>query len=173
MKKYLKENWGKLLILLITIAINVFIIVNAALEGPKSSKISNSVGDTVINMINNVSGEEIISKPARPSFLAFFRKFGGHFCLFGLSGIFTTLSCYLFLKNTKLKNIFIILGISILIGFAIACISELIQIPTDGRVGSWKDIGIDTGGYFLGLLADFLVLLFVNIGVRNSNKKQA
>lgn len=173
MKKYLKENWLNFVMLFIALAINIFIIVNACFKGAKSSNISTSVGEAVINGINDIAGEDIISAPARPSFLAFFRKFGGHFCLFGLSGIFTSLTFYLFLKKSKLKNPFIIFGISLLVGFIIACVSEFIQVSVDGRFGSWKDVGIDSSGYLLGLIAVLIVAIIIKFSVKNTNKKQA
>ena len=56
------------------------------------------------------------------------------------------------------------------IGFVTSALSELIQYFVPTRAGTWMDIGIDFAGYFVGVLACYLILLFV-IWIKKRKKK--
>ena len=49
------------------------------------------------------------------------------------------------------------------IGFALAGFSELIQVYTPGRFGAWKDVGIDTAGYALTILLTVIVVAIIKL----------
>ena len=113
-------------------------------------------------MIENIFPNAQIDHAALHSAI---RKIVGHFLLFGLSGIFVTLTIMMndFLMN-KFKWINIIYIASF--GLLIAAISEFIQYFTPGRYGALTDILIDYSGYVLfgGLtyLITYLILKKIN-----------
>lgn len=152
-----KSNIAKWVILAVAIAINVFIIVNACITGNVSAKESGNVSRFIASIINFFS-PNAINDSNFDSFAAVIRKLVGHFGLFAFDAIFSTLAFHLFLKESKFKNPFWTIGGSLIFGFVIAAVSELIQIITPDRYGTWGDIGIDFGGYFLGFALTFLVL---------------
>lgn len=155
MKKYVILKW---VILAIAIAINLFILINAFLNGEISAKESNDVAHTAADVINTVKPETIT--PQNFDRFAFdVRKAVGHFLLFALSGGFTTWAGYLFLKDTKLGYFVWELLLTFAFGFALAIITEFAQIFVEGRTGAWLDVGIDSLGYFVGVFLVILVLL--------------
>lgn len=155
MKKYVILKW---VILAIAIAINLFILINAFLNGEISAKESNDVAHTAADVINTVKPETIT--PQNFDRFAFdVRKAVGHFLLFALSGGFTTWAGYLFLKDTKLGYFVWELLLTFAFGFTLAIITEFAQIFVEGRTGAWLDVGIDSLGYFIGVFPVILVLL--------------
>ena len=172
MKKSLASIITRYVILAIAIAINVFIIVNAFIEGAKSSEISNGASDVAIKVIEEVSPGTFSSEVSRMSFKQFFRKFAGHFCLFGLNGIFSSIAFYLFLRDFKVIPRWSIHFMSGVFGFIMAVLSELAQVVTNGRNGTMKDVVIDSSGYLLGLIAVVIVVLIVEFNIKNIQKKQ-
>ena len=153
-----KEKFLKWFILSIAIAINLFIIINAFINGEVSAKESNSIAHTTADVINTVKPETIT--PQNFDRFAFdLRKVVGHFGLFAVSGLFSSWATYLFSKDTKV-GYFLTQGIMDLsFGFLMAILSEFVQIFVDGRTGAWADVGIDFAGFFLGFLLIFLIFL--------------
>lgn len=161
----------KWFILAIAVAINLFILINAFLNGEVSAKESNDVAHTAAEVINTVKPETIT--PQNFDKFAFnFRKAVGHFLLFAFSGGFTTWAAYLFLKNTKLGYFVSLLCLTFGFGFLLALISEFAQIFIDGRTGAWADVGIDSGGYFIGVLPVILILLLKKSPIFLTPKKK-
>ena len=155
MKKEIILKW---VVLSVAIAINVFILVNAFINGDVSAKESNTVAHTAADVINTVKPETITPKNF-DRFAFDIRKVVGHFLLFAFSGGFTTWSLYLFLKKTKVSYFLWILLFTFAFGISLALITELAQIYVDGRTGAWLDVGIDSSGYFIGVLPVILILL--------------
>ncbi len=155
MKKYQILKW---FIFSIAVAINLFIIINAFINGEASAKESNTIAHTTADVINTVKPETIT--PDNFDRFAFdLRKAVGHFGLFALSGGFSTWALYLFVKDTKV-GYFVWQGLMTLgFGFVLAMISEFVQIFVDGRTGAWTDVGIDFSGYFVGFFLVFLIFL--------------
>ena len=172
MKRSLTSTIVRYVILGIAIAINVFIMVNAFIEGAKSSEISNGASEVAIKVIEEASPGTFATEASKVSFKQFFRKFAGHFCLFGLNGIFSSIAFYLFLRDVHTLPRWSIHLISGVFGFIMAMLSELAQVRTNGRSGSMRDVIIDTSGYLLGLLAVLIVVLIVEFNLRNVQKKQ-
>ena len=142
----------------IALAINVLIIVESCIGGEGSASQSISVSESIADVIENMFPSAIIDHIA---FHSAIRKIVGHFLLFGLSGIFTTLAFLMndFLRNKfKWKNIIFIASI----GLLVAVISELIQYFVPGRYGALTDILIDYSGYVLfgGLTYLITILIF-------------
>ena len=169
-----KENIVKYIMLALTIIVNVFIIANGFIKGTESSQISNGAADAVLPIINDMTGDAIKSEPQITAYRSVFRKLIGHFCLFGLNGILTTITIFLFTKNTSVKNHLFLMLFSFVFGFVVAGISELAQISTDGRNGAWRDVGIDCAGFFLGMIVVvFCIFLAKEKIFKFQSKKQA
>jgi len=153
-----KREILKWFILAIAVAINLFILINAFLNGEVSAKESTDVAHTAADVINTVKPETIT--PQNFDKFAFnVRKVVGHFLLFALSGGFTTWAEYLFLKNTKLGYFLWQLLLTFGFGFLLALTTEFAQSFVVGRTGAWADVGIDVLGYFIGVLPVILILL--------------
>lgn len=150
----------KWIILALAVAVNIFIIVNACMNGTMSAQESGRFSRFVAGFLNFFS-PNYINEGNFDSFASIIRKLAGHFGLFCIDGILSTLSFHLFLKDTKISS-WITVGISLVLGFVIASISELIQIFTPDRYGSWLDILIDFSGYLLGFLLLSAVLFYID-----------
>ena len=155
----------KWIILGLAIAINVFIIVNACISGVESTKESDWIVEPVANMINTIK-EDTINPSNYDNFSSFIRKFVGHFSLFGLSGLLTTLSFKLLYYDKRQKILFLIV-FSCISGIFFAFLSEFIQLHVPGRSGELLDVAIDLAGYFLGML---VIVLIVSILMLKTNK---
>lgn len=164
----------KYIMLVLSLTINIFIIANGFIKGNQSSQISNGAADIVLPIINDMTGDAIKTEPQIAAYRSVFRKLIGHFSLFGFSGVLTTITVYLFSKDTVIGNHLFIMPISLVIGSIVATVSELAQIPTDGRSASFKDVGIDMMGYFLGILFIIFCLFLMHRDIfKIKRKKQA
>lgn len=152
-----KQKYLKWIIFSIALAINLFILINSFIFGDASTAESNAITSTAADAINSVSPGSI-TKGNFEFFVGLIRKVFGHFALFGLSGVFTGWTLYLFLKDTKWSYHLTLLLYSLIIGFAIAWLSEFIQLFIPGRSGSTSDVAIDLIGYFIGVL----LVIFAN-----------
>lgn len=153
-----KRNILKWIILALAIAVDVFILINAFMDGETSAKESGTIAHQIADVINDIKPETITPQNF-DQFHFDIRKAIGHFGLFGVSGVFSTWSLYLFLKDTKLKFVVWFSLISLGAGVALAGVSELAQMATVGRGPAMLDVGIDSLGYFSGVLLVILILL--------------
>ena len=151
----------------LAISINVFILVNAFLNGEASTKESDGFSKAAADVINDISKDTITEKNF-PEFAGFNRKLFGHFLLFTASGVTTTFVLHDFIKYPKLVRSYFILTISFGFGLLLAIASELAQLTAKGRVFSWTDILIDSGGYLLGSGIIFLLLFVKEIKKRKN-----
>ena len=170
-----KQTFLKWFIFSIAAAINLFILINAFINGDASAKESNTIAHTAADVINTVKPETIT--PANFEEFAFdLRKALGHFGLFMFSGVFSTWALYLFIKDTKVGYFLWQMLMTISFGFVLALASEFIQIFVAGRSGAWLDVGIDISGYFVGFFLVFLVFLLKKSPIfwmKNYTKNQA
>ena len=154
-----KEKFLKWFIFSIAVAINLFIIINAFINGEASAKESNTIAHTTADVINAVKPETIT--PQNFDRCAFdLRKAVGHFGLFAFSGVFSSWTTYLFSKDTKVGYFLSQIMMDLSFGFLMAMLSEFVQVFVDGRSGAWADVGIDFAGFSLGFLVIFLIFLF-------------
>ena len=153
-----KEKFLKWFIFSIAVAINLFIIINAFINGEISAKESNTIAHTTAEVINTIKPETITPKNF-DRFAFDLRKLVGHFGLFALSGVFSSWTTYLFSKDTKVGYFLSQVMMDLSFGFVVAILSEFVQIFIDGRSGAWADVGIDFAGFFLGFLIIFLIFL--------------
>ena len=160
-----KDKILTIIFLILTIVINVFIIFQSVLDANNSTEqsswvitfLSNTVNFFIPNLINE-SNIDVFSHGVR--------KFIGHFSLFAVDGLVTTLFIYYLLKN-KLDLIYQY-SISLGFGFIIASTTEFIQIFRPGRSGEFKDIMID----FLGYLLLASLIIFINVILKYRKKNQ-
>lgn len=172
MKKYQILKW---VIFSIAVAINLFILINAFMNGEASAKESNSVAHTAADAINTIK-PETITPSNFPQFAFNLRKAVGHFGLFALSGGFTSWALYLFVKETKVGYFLYQLAMTLGFGLLLAVLTELAQILVDGRYGTFADVGIDFAGYFSGVFLVFLIFLLIKSPIfkkQNYMKNQA
>ena len=163
-----KRDWILLIVFLVlAVLINVYIIYHACLNGADSSEASQGVVEVSEDVVNTVK-PGTVNETNYDQFATFIRKAFGHFGLFVISGIFTSLTTYFAIKDTKWYKMGI--GISFVFGFLLAMTTEIIQLNVPGRSGEFIDVLIDTSGYVLGLGIVALILFLV---LRHQKKKPA
>jgi VanZ family protein len=164
-KKYL--IWT-ILFSVIALAINVYIIVHACLDGVQSTEASKGIIDTTEEIINDIK-PGTINESNYSDFVTFIRKAFGHFGLFAISGFFTSLAVFLSINPFKWSKYYMPIILSLEFGLLMGLVTELIQLNVSGRSGELMDVLIDFGGYLLGFLLIF-VILFLIIKHLNKNK---
>ncbi len=97
------------------------------------------------------------------------RKGVGHFSLFAFTAALSL--GFIFLTFDKPARQYIALGISSVLGFLMAAVSEFIQLFTAGRYGAWSDVGIDTAGYMTSIVFAALILGIVLLVKKKKAKK--
>ena len=161
LKRYSVIQW---IVIVLSIAINVFIIVNSCLPAGPSTQESNWVVEPAKTIINSIK-ENTINETNIDNFSSFIRKFVGHFSLFMVSGFLTTLSIKFIYYDRRLKFFGFII-ISCISGLFLAILTEFIQIFVPGRSGQISDVAIDFLGYLLVLL---IIGLIVYIRMKKSS----
>lgn len=157
MKEYLKKlEWYKWLIIALMTILNIIIFISSCLPAKESTGESNLIVNILVNIINAFKANAI-NDSNLSIFSGFIRKLIGHFLLFLLSGIFTTLSIkYLYYDVKKEFTNFALFSIGF--GFLLAVLTEGIQKLVPGRSGEFRDIMIDFSGYLLSSL--ILIIIF-------------
>ena len=153
-----KQKILKWFIFSIAVAINLFILINAFINGEASAKESNSIANLFANVLNALK-PGTVDADNFDVFAFYIRKAVGHFGLFALSGGFSTWALYLFVKDAKVGYFLWQMLMTLGFGFVLAMLSEFVQLFVDGRSGAWTDVGIDFSGYFIGFSLVFLILL--------------
>lgn len=153
-----KQTIYKYILLTLTLAINVFIIVNSCLNGSTSGDESNGVAHFFANIINFV-GPNTINDSNFGDFAYVIRKLIGHFSLFLVNGLLSFVTAHEFMKNWRFAKFYWTIAVTLFFGLFIASLSEVIQLFTPGRFGSMVDVGIDFGGFTLGAGISFLILV--------------
>lgn len=161
LKRYSVVQW---IVIVLAIAIDVFIIVNACLPAGPSTQESNWIVEPAKTVINTIK-ENTINESNIDQFSSFIRKFVGHFSLFLISGVLTTLSIK-FIYYDLSKNFVKFAIISCISGLFLAVLTEFIQLFVPGRSGEILDVLIDFSGYFLATL---IIGLIVYIRMRKSS----
>ena len=157
-KKYL--IWS-IIVSVFALAINVFIIVHSCLDASASSGSSKGIVDFLKDIINTFANNAI-NETNYDSFTNFIRKAVGHFGLFFISGILTSLAIYLWCNAIKGSKYWMLISITLEFGLLMGLITETIQLNVPGRSGELLDVLIDFSGYLLGFLIIFLILLLVH-----------
>ena len=139
--------------LILAIGINVFIIVEAGMSGSESSTQSSWVADIIAKVFHIVPDE---------NFHHIVRKLVGHFSLYVVNGILTTLAIYYSLKYKDAYKTNLFLIIYLLLGALLAALSEFVQLLAANRGFAFVDMLINYSGFFLGGGIVFLTCFFIN-----------
>ncbi|MBO7573861.1 MAG: VanZ family protein [Bacilli bacterium] len=165
-KKYLIFT---IIAVVFALAINGYIIMHSCLHATASGKESNSVAHVVEGVVETFSGDSnTINDSNFAAFAAFVRKAFGHFGLFMVSGLLTSMAFFLVLNPHKWAKYYLQIIIALAFGLTIAVITEVIQLNVPGRSGEFTDVLIDYGGYVFGFSIIFLILFLV---IKSKNKK--
>ena len=142
-------KYFKYICLVCYIFITIVIFAKAVEDGEKSAESSNQVTDIVVDAIDGITpGDESITDKFDIEDIKYFvRKAVGHFGLFLVLGVFSSLTYYLFIKNKLIS-----LLISIVVGFVTAGLSEIFQGIPEGRGPSFNDVLIDYAGYLIAVV---------------------
>ena len=164
-KKYL--IWT-IIICVLAIAINAYIIMHSCLDAVKSTEASNGVVEVSEEVVNTVS-PGTITPENHDSFATFIRKLFGHFGLFVVSGLLSSLAIYFAFNPQKWSKYWLLIVISLVFGLSMGITTELIQLNVPGRSGEFRDVLIDFSGYLLGFLIILLILFLI---IRKQKKHQ-
>ena len=163
-KKYL--IWTIIVCILAT-AINAYIIMHSCLNASQSSEASSGVVDFFENIINSIK-PGTINTENHGAFVNFIRKAFGHFGLFAVSGLLSSLAIYLAFNPLKWSKYWMLIASSLTFGLLMGATTEIIQLNVPGRSGEFKDVMIDFSGYLLCFLIILLILFLIN---RKHSKK--
>ena len=152
----------------LALAINAYIIYHSCLNGAQSSQASQGVVEVSEEVVNTVRPGTVTPENYN-AFATFIRKSLGHFGLFVVSGIFSSLAIYYIFKDFKWIKHFLNTIFALSFGLIVAMTTEIIQLNVPDRSGEFTDVLIDYGGYLLGA---FLVGLVLFLVIRHQRKKQ-
>ena len=165
-KKYL---FFMILSIVLAIAINGYIIMHSCLDAVESTKASSGVIETTEEVINTIRPETITAEN-HDSFASFIRKAFGHFGLFTVSGLLSSLAIYLTLSPFSWSKHYLIVIFSLAFGLFMGILTETIQLSVPGRSGEIRDVLIDFSGYVCGALLLGLILFFIIRKIRKSER---
>ena len=166
-KKYLIFD---IIIGVLALAINAYIIMHSCFDASKSTNAAQPLVDVVEQTVEAVTGDpNTINSSNYNDFVTFVRKAFGHFGLFFISGLLTSLAVYLIFNPFKWSKYWMLITFALVFGFGVAAITETIQLNVPGRSGEFTDVLIDFSGYVTGFLIILLVLFLV---IRKQNKKR-
>ena len=166
-KKYLIFT---IIAVVFALAINSYIIMHSCLNGMASGKASDGVANVVEHTVETITGDpNTINETNHAAFATFVRKAFGHFGLFMVSGLLTSIAFFLVLNPHKWAKYYLQIIIALAFGLTIAAITEIIQLNVPGRSGEFTDVLIDYGGYLFGFSIVFLILFLI---IRTQNKKR-
>ena len=169
MKKGSKLYWFiTIIVIILAVAINGYIIMHSCLDAIESTKASTGVVEVAEDVVNTVR-PETITPENHDSFASFIRKAFGHFGLFAVSGILTSLALYLALSPFSWCKHYMNTMFSLVIGLFMGILTEIIQLSVPGRSGEITDVLIDFSGYLLGTLIIGLILFLI---IRKLRKKK-
>ena len=143
-----------IIFIVLAIAINVFIIVEAAMSGEDSGNQSGWLADIIAKMFNITPDE---------NFHHLVRKLIGHFSLYVVDGVITSLAEYYLIKYREMYKYRLIIIIYLGSGVFLASFSEFVQLLALNRGFAVTDMLINFSGYFVGALIIFLIGFFSNV----------
>lgn len=149
-----------IIFVILGLGINVFIIYQSCLPAGDSTEWSSPVVEIAASIVNAFS-PEAITESNMPEFSSVIRKLIGHFGLFGLNGVLTTLALFFSTCEEKFYTTKHGIFLSLAFGFTIASLTEIIQLVTPGRSGEFTDVLIDFSGYLVAFFIVFLILKLV------------
>ena len=167
--KMSKKYWiWTIIVIVLAVAINAYIIMHSCLDAAASTQQSQGVVEVSEEVVNTIS-PGTVTPENHDSFAAFIRKAFGHFGLFAISGLLSSLATYLLINPFKWSKHYLTVIIGLAFGLIIAITTELIQLNVPGRSGEFTDVLIDFSGYLLGALIIGLILFLV---IKHLRKKE-
>ena len=160
-----------IIVSIFALAINAYIIMHSCLDAGQSTEASRGVIDVTEEVINTVV-PNTVTPENHDSFALFIRKAFGHFGLFVISGLLTSLAVYLGFTSLNNKRHLLMIIISLAFGLSMGIITEVIQLSVPGRSGEFTDVLIDFSGYVFGFLI-ILLIVFLVLGAQNKKGKQS
>ena len=165
-----KKYWFfTILAIILAVAINGYIIMHSCLDAIESTKASQGVVEVAEEVVNTVS-PNTITEENYDSFATFIRKAFGHFGLFAVSGIISSLALYLSLSPYSWCKHYMNVMFSLVFGLFMGILTEMIQLTVPGRSGEMTDVLIDFSGYLLGTLIMGLILFLVIRKLRKNKR---
>ena len=144
----------------LALALNIFIIVNACLNGEQSTGAANPIVEASKAVVNTFS-PNAVNETNINDFTILIRKLFGHFGLFAVDALLTGWALFMWIKPLSWYKSYRFLYISLSYGAFLAALTEIIQVFIPGRSGQFTDSLIDFGGYIIGLLILNIILFFI------------
>ena len=141
---------------------------HSCLDAIESTKASAGVVEVAEEVVNTVR-PETITPENHDTFASFIRKAFGHFGLFAVSGLLSSLALYLSLAPHSWCKHYLNVMFSLVFGLFMGILTEGIQLTVPGRSGEFTDVLIDFSGYFLGTLLLGIILFLIT---RKLHKKK-
>lgn len=144
------------IICMILYVVTIVLLISFSIEtGKESVQTSSGVTNVVGSVVDTIAPDKVNTK--KPEFISLVRKIVGHFGLFAVNAFFGLAGLYL-LFSKKWFN----LVITIAIGITLAIITEILQLHTEGRNYSIKDMLINSTGCIFGLGVAYLTIHIYN-----------
>lgn len=151
----------KILLIVLTILVMIFIFKMSAMEAEESSQLSTSVGYTVgeivvegFNEMPDAEQQQYVDGIEHP-----LRKLA-HFSEFAALGFLLLLDVVAFTKFSEFKRFLI----AVIMGLIYAASDELHQTLVSGRSCEFKDVMIDVSGVITGcIVATVMTALFIHL----------
>ena len=140
---------------------------HSCLDAAKSTEASNGVVQVSEDVVNTISPGTVTAEN-HDEFATLIRKVFGHFGLFMISGLLSSLAFYLCLNKCNWAKHYLVAIIGLSFGLIMGILTEVIQLNAPGRSGEFKDVLIDFSGYLLGALIVALILFII---IRKKLKK--
>ena len=149
-------------------------VIEARRGGKVTITVSTSYGDETTSTSFVLEVSRITLEDTIDNFYLWVRKALGHFGAFLVLGIFASITyCIAFKKNLRGRLIAFI--VCILAGFAVAGITEILQLPafTTGRFCSFSDVMLDFAGYCTSAVPIYAAVILVHIVMNVARKIKA
>ena len=149
-------------------------VIEALGDGTTTITVSTSYDGNVTEESFTLEVEAITFKDTFSNFYYIVRKSIGHFGAFLVLGIFASLTYYIICKKT-LGGKLLAFGITVFAGFAVAGITEILQLPyfTTGRHCSFDDVLLDFRGHCYSTIPIYVLILAVHFILMLSAKIKA
>lgn len=139
-------------------------VIEALAGGTVTITVSTAYDGEVTEVSFQLEIDPITLKDTVENFYYVIRKSLGHFGAFLVLGIFGSLTYYIIFKK-NLKGKLGAFAVNLLAGFAVAGITEILQLPyfTQGRYCSFDDVLLDFNGYCSSSIPIFAIIILAHL----------